>query len=107
MILLDETADAIDLSIEPDCANVIQTAQHRRPATPGVCRGIVFFIERLIDKPIRISADYVNFSGHFGDSHFAAGMRKWCSILPATLALQRWRLGPAGPNSMLLSKHQS
>src|SRR5260370_37875940 len=107
MFLSDETADAIELSIESDSANVIQTARHRRPATPRVRRGIVFFIERLIDKPIRISANYVHFSGHVGNGHFAAGMRKWCAVMPASLALQRWQLRPARPDSMLLGKHQS
>src|SRR5438876_376296 len=56
MILLDEPADAVKFSVKPQRADMIQTTQHRRPATPRVRYRIVFFIERLIDKSIRISA---------------------------------------------------
>src|SRR5437868_3414565 len=105
MILLNETAYAIDLSVESHRANVIQPAQHRSPTTPGVRRRIVFFIERLIDKSIRISADYVHSAGHSGDSDFAARMKKRSAVMPTALSLQSWRLRAAHSYPMLLSNH--
>ena len=56
MILLDKAVYAVNFSVNSDRAAVIQTAQHQYPTTPTVRRRIVFFIERLIYKPVRISA---------------------------------------------------
>ena len=107
MILLDEPADAVKFSVKPQRADMIQTAQHWSAAAPSVGRWIVFFVERLIDESIRISADHVHFAGDFSHCYFATRMRKRGAIMPTALTLQRWRLRPAGSHSMLLSKYKS
>ena len=84
---------------------MIQTAQHWSAATPSVARWIVFFIERLIDESIRISANQLDFARHFSHCYFAARMRKWGAIMPTALTLQRWRLWSGGSDSMLLTKY--
>jgi hypothetical protein len=106
MVLLDEAADAVNSSVKPNRADLIQTTQHCSPATPSVRGGIAFFVERLIDKPIRISPDDVNLAARFGHGYFATCMRKGGAVMPTALTLQRWRLGPTGSDSMLLSKHR-
>jgi hypothetical protein len=49
----------------------------------------------LIDKSIRISANHVDFAGHFSHCYFAARMRKWRDNangpdLAAVAAQVRW-----------------
>src|SRR2546426_10152003 len=106
MFLPNDPADAVKFSVKPQRADMIQTTQHRRPATPRVRYRIVFFIERLIDKSIRISANHIDFARHFSHCYFAARVGKRSAVMPTALTLQRWRLRPGGSDSMLLSKHR-
>ena len=74
-VLLQKSAEAVNLAIESDRAYMVQTARHWRAFAPGVGCRVVLFIQRLVDKAVGVSAKHVHFAASFRYRNFRASVK--------------------------------